>query len=340
MELLDRYLQAVGFWLPKKQKQDILAELDVDIRSQIEERETGQGRKMEPKEVEAVLKNQGSPFLVAQGYLPRRHLIGPVLFPIYTFVLQLLLLVYFAPWMLVWTVLAVFVPSFRAAHPGPELLHTLSSLWFSALSTFTFVTLGFAIAEHLKVADRISEKWTPRKLPAIKNVLRIPRSSSIAEIAAGAIFFIWWLGIARLPVIHAQDGGSASWFPGRLWESFHGDFLIPVALLGAVEILIAVVNLARPVWTKLRLGIRAALDGIMLAIVVIVLVPRWPDAQAWIASMKSSRHAAATAATLAAGMDLSVFVLLFAVGLATLGSCLAHILRIIRWKASLKSTSA
>lgn len=27
MELLDRYLQAVKFWLPKKQQQDIIAEL-------------------------------------------------------------------------------------------------------------------------------------------------------------------------------------------------------------------------------------------------------------------------------------------------------------------------
>jgi hypothetical protein len=31
MELLERYLQAVKFWLPKKQKQDIIAELSEDI---------------------------------------------------------------------------------------------------------------------------------------------------------------------------------------------------------------------------------------------------------------------------------------------------------------------
>jgi hypothetical protein len=39
MELLDRYLQAVKFWLPKAQKQDIIEELSEDIRSQVEEKE-------------------------------------------------------------------------------------------------------------------------------------------------------------------------------------------------------------------------------------------------------------------------------------------------------------
>jgi hypothetical protein len=33
MQLLERYLQAVKFWLPKEQKEDIIAELSEDIRS-------------------------------------------------------------------------------------------------------------------------------------------------------------------------------------------------------------------------------------------------------------------------------------------------------------------
>ena len=39
MELIDRYLQAVKFWLPETQKEDIIAELSEDIQSQIEEKE-------------------------------------------------------------------------------------------------------------------------------------------------------------------------------------------------------------------------------------------------------------------------------------------------------------
>ena len=39
MELIERYLQAVQFWLPKEQKADIIAELSEDLHAQIEERE-------------------------------------------------------------------------------------------------------------------------------------------------------------------------------------------------------------------------------------------------------------------------------------------------------------
>ena len=47
MELLDRYLNAVRFWLPAAQQDDIIAELGDDIRSQIEEREATLGRKLD-----------------------------------------------------------------------------------------------------------------------------------------------------------------------------------------------------------------------------------------------------------------------------------------------------
>jgi len=43
MELIDRYLQAVKFWLPKAQKQDIIAELSEDIRSQVERKRRSLG---------------------------------------------------------------------------------------------------------------------------------------------------------------------------------------------------------------------------------------------------------------------------------------------------------
>src|SRR5260370_32357604 len=82
MELLDRYLQAVKFWLPKAQKQDIIAELSEDIRSQIEEKENELGRKLNEAEVEAILIQRGSPIVVANRYLPHRHCIGPFLFPV------------------------------------------------------------------------------------------------------------------------------------------------------------------------------------------------------------------------------------------------------------------
>jgi hypothetical protein len=37
-DMLARYLEAVGFWLPRATKQGILAEISEDLRSQIEDR--------------------------------------------------------------------------------------------------------------------------------------------------------------------------------------------------------------------------------------------------------------------------------------------------------------
>ena len=74
MDLIDRYLNAVGFWLPKDRKEDILKELAEDIRSEKEEKEAGLGRAMTGPEVEALLKTRGRPFQMAGRYLPSRHL--------------------------------------------------------------------------------------------------------------------------------------------------------------------------------------------------------------------------------------------------------------------------
>ena len=38
MDLLEKYLQAVKFWLPGAQQHDIIAELREDICSEVEER--------------------------------------------------------------------------------------------------------------------------------------------------------------------------------------------------------------------------------------------------------------------------------------------------------------
>src|SRR5215475_15228174 len=97
MELLDRYLQAVRFWLPKAQQDDIIAELSEDLQSQIDDKEEELGRCLDKEEVSAILKRCGSPILVASRYRPQTYLIGPALFPIYAFVLKMVLLFIMVP---------------------------------------------------------------------------------------------------------------------------------------------------------------------------------------------------------------------------------------------------
>src|SRR5580658_11135807 len=129
MALVDRYLQAVKFWLPRKQKDDIIAELSEDLRSQIEEQEAELGRKLTDTEVEPILKRCGSPMAVAGRYLPQRSLIGPALFPIYRVIIRSLVLYFLLPWMLVWFGVTIFSPDFRADHPGAALFASPGPRW-------------------------------------------------------------------------------------------------------------------------------------------------------------------------------------------------------------------
>src|ERR1700761_5846160 len=116
MELVDRYLHAVSFWLPEDQHDDIVAELREDIHSEIEERESELGRPLTRLEAEALLKRRGNPVVVAQRYLPQRFLIGPRLFPMYCLVLKIALPAFALPTLVIWLSALLFGPSFRAGH--------------------------------------------------------------------------------------------------------------------------------------------------------------------------------------------------------------------------------
>jgi hypothetical protein len=154
MELLNRYLQAVKFWLPRAQQDDIILELGDDIRSQIEERESELGRKLTDAEIEAVLKERGRPLLVSEKYLPQRFLIGPILFPAYWFVLKLVLACYILPWVAVWGGFMTLDTSYRIQHSGLGIARDAFTLWQIALTAFTVVTVVFAVLERIK--DRLT----------------------------------------------------------------------------------------------------------------------------------------------------------------------------------------
>ena len=256
MELLERYLQAVKFWLPRKSKEDIIAELSEDIRSQIEEQETALGRKLNQAEVETLLKQRGSPLMVASRYQPQQSLIGPALFPIYSFVLKLLALVYLVPWIVVWICLMWFSPSYRAHHSGwiNGMLSAWASLWTVVIFAVGGVTIVFAVLERTKFKARILEKWDPRKLPPVRDPNKIPRLESVAQIVANLMFVIWWSSMMASPNILDRIEVKISLAP--VWPYFFWGFL----LLALAVIPLATANLLRPYWTRTRASLRLALD--------------------------------------------------------------------------------
>ncbi|HEY1802542.1 MAG TPA: DUF4149 domain-containing protein [Terriglobales bacterium] len=255
MELIERYLQAVGFWLPKAQRQDILAELSEDIRSQAEDKESELGRKLTDADVEEILKQRGSPIMVANRYLPQRHLIGPVLFPIYRLVLKIAWLFYFLPWLLVWVCLNTFVPSYRAQAAGNLTVGALHGLWLALVYTFASVTFAFAVLEKYALKTGFLEKWNPRKLPPLRDPNRIKRSNSISEIVALVVVFILWIGFLSSPVM--VDRPEVRIVLAPAWHYYFWWIVILIA----VTLATSCVNLLRPYWTRFRASVKLLTDS-------------------------------------------------------------------------------
>ena len=240
-DLADRYLQAVGFWLPRDQKQDILAEISEDLRSQLEDREAELGRSLTESEVAEILKQRGRPLLVAAQFLPQRSLIGPALYPIYTFVLKIVALCYVVPWLLVWIGIMLYHRAESTFHLGTE-LQSLNTLWTVAFTQFGIITLVFAAIDRASVKSSCLSDWDPRKLPKVR--VEIPAKGRIGAVA-GLIFSIfgllWVLAVPDYPFLVI---GPLAWYikPAAVWQIVYW----PIVALSVASIFEQLVQLLLP----------------------------------------------------------------------------------------------
>jgi hypothetical protein len=243
LELVDRYLQAVHFWLPKTQRQEeVLAELGEDLRSQIETRAAGLGRPLEASEVSEILKRCGAPMVVASRLGPNQHLIGPALYPIYTFVLKMVLL-----WILV-PVFVFIVGPVNVVNSngnwGAAIGNTIGDLWSGLFIAAGIITLVFAILERSHAQAQIACKFDPLALPPVHNEERKPRPvHTLCELAFGVFGLIWLLLLPQYPLLIL--GPAASFLRAApMWHSFY----VPIVLLSIVALLRPAITLARPQW--------------------------------------------------------------------------------------------
>ncbi|MGI8437910.1 MAG: hypothetical protein ACR2NX_13580, partial [Chthoniobacterales bacterium] len=161
MQLLDRYLTAIKFWLPKTHRDDIAAELAANLQSEIDDRAAERGRPLTDEEIGTLLKQHGSPVLVASRYQGEhrtvtfgRQLIGPLLFPFYWIAVKVSLVLLLIP---------AIVPSLvlnSTTNLTRELGHVLYRSLGYALPTLFFLTLAFAAIEVGLRKFRLLEKWT------------------------------------------------------------------------------------------------------------------------------------------------------------------------------------
>jgi len=196
---------------------------------------------------------------VANRFLPQQSLIGPLLFPVYRFILKIVALCYLLPGLAIGLSLLILIPSYRLEHYGPSWVTAYRSiwswLWYGAFVAFGTITLVFTILERVQARTRFLENWNPRRLPPVRDLRLIPRLGSAIELAVNLIFLLWWAANARTSELPL--GPDVRVILAPQWSWFFWSYLI----LATINMAAACVNLLQPYWTPIRAGLRLALNA-------------------------------------------------------------------------------
>jgi hypothetical protein len=269
MELLDRYLKSIRSYLPEGQKDDIIRELEENLRSQMEEKEKELGRPLTEAEMEAILKAHGHPLIVAGRYRQEegsfafgKQWIGPTLFPFYMKVLKFNLGITSVVLLLVYVALVASGQRVGLIGGLPSVILWQLAIQFTVI-TAIFIGVDRSLAKH-------PDRWDPRSPgrgyhPSLveegKGETRVPRADSMARLVALAVWIVWLRAIREIPFL--VFGPAAAFLKaGPVWHQLYW----PVVALSFVGMIQAGINLVRPGWTWLRTGERIAMGVGALAL--------------------------------------------------------------------------
>jgi hypothetical protein len=259
MELIERYIYAVGRYLPRAKRADVQAELRSLLLDALEAR--GEGGEVTEEEVVKLLKEMGRPAQVAAGYAPsRQYLIGPRFYPAFATVvkvgLSLLVLLH---------LFAYLLQVSQGLGGWPAVVPALGDLWGTAVGFVGTTLVVFAILERLEVdAAPETGEWDPRRLPKVATGKEVDRADAVFEIAFSLI------GLGLMAGYAGREGVNL----------FNHPALRPYVIAGATLLVLdAVTNLYllyKGAWSG---GLRLAMIGLhALWLALLVLVGRldWP----------------------------------------------------------------
>lgn len=247
MELLERYLQAIGQYLPANSRNDILAELRTELLEQMDARAEEWGRPLDEADVAALLKVHGKPEAIALRYLPQRSLIGPAIFPFYLFTLRRSLPIF----LLVYGLgsIATIMFSAQQGEVVGQIVQSVARLVPTLFLFLGIVTIVFAAIEYAgtKPAARAHiAQWDPMKLPALKPQQSAKQKSfaiRVLELAVHALWMLYVLAIPTHPFLMLGPGASALRSLGiGLAPVWHPFFVLLIVML-SVQLLMKIVAL-------------------------------------------------------------------------------------------------
>jgi hypothetical protein len=258
MDLLDRYITAVGKNLPIKNRGDIQTEIRSTLEDMLEDRSQKAGRPVDEAMLVEVLKAYGAPEKVAATYSKERYLIGPRLYPLFILVIKIVFIVLSA---------LAAVGLGVAAVAAPISLQTIKTVgtaflqYGGALMTaLGNIVLIFAILERLlpeKAMDGLevdsAKEWDPRVLMKEPEPDMVPMWEPVLSIVVTFIGLVilnfYPQVIAFTPNLNNLGSGAVVFYP-LLSEAFF-NYVPWITLAGLVEIARNILLLRRGQWSMM-----------------------------------------------------------------------------------------
>jgi len=285
MNLLDTYVSEVGRRLPRKNRADIEAEIRSILQDMLEERSQKTGKPVDDEMTLDVLKGYGSPEKIAATYQGERYLIGPRLYPIFTLVLRIVLMV-IGILAAIGLGIALALTFNNQQNVIETIIKTIANFFASIMTALGNIVLIFAIIEWaLYRAGEKSEfkglskekEWDPRSLTKIAPSNQIKLGATIAEIvgcaAAIIIFNFYPQIIGYTPSLNGvvESGSWAIGFGNAVFVPLLSDaffYYVPyLTLVWALTIILDIALLRMGLWnTVTRIcSIGLKVIGILIA---------------------------------------------------------------------------
>ncbi|MCR9262135.1 MAG: hypothetical protein NXH95_20660 [Pseudomonadaceae bacterium] len=260
MQLVESYLYEVGRFLPKEERDELLADLRDDILGEVEGLAEAAGRPPELTDEQVVIARFGHPLKAAGRYQTPRALIGTELYPAFTHTLKVVFSVAFFGLVLVWLIGAE-AADWRL---GPFQLLGLAIevlLW-----VFASVVLVFVAIEYSGERLRWYENWQPSELSSTSLGV-INRQDVITNLISEGFFLLWWNNVVVL-MQFLPEGASAQVIAlAPIWETFFW----PLNILFGALFLLHFYVLVRGVWLRPVLIAEVVGNTALLAIAAVLL---------------------------------------------------------------------
>jgi hypothetical protein len=260
MELVERYLNDIGMYLPRAERADVLKELAANIRAEIDDRASELGRPLVEAEVREILGRHGHPMVLAAKFrgdgralVLGRRWIGPELYPSYRLLLRINLSITLALYALILAVAVV------RGKPFPYVATSARDGLLLAALQVLGVTLVFVAWDRFGPGR--TARWVPRPLAPEAPA----RGASMVGLLVWAAVALWWMAIPSAPTLLFGP------FADRLeiapaWALFHRPVLALFLALSAVH----AVTLFRPAWSRTLPAVRLALNAATLGLLYLV----------------------------------------------------------------------